>query len=63
MADNPRLSSRAVRRPCIASTLPLFGAADNPSSDALYGPGGATDPVTGERQVVAKRPGMELVIA
>jgi hypothetical protein len=33
------------------------------SYDALYGPGGATDPTTGERLVSAKRPGMELVIA
>ena len=46
-----------------AASLGLVGAVDNPSYDALYGPGGATDPVTGERLVVAKRPGMELVIA
>jgi hypothetical protein len=43
-----------------AASLGLAGAVDNPSYDALYGPGGATDPVTGERLVVAKRPGMEL---
>ncbi len=46
-----------------AASLGLFGAVDNSSYDALYGPGGATDPITGERLVSAKRPGMELVIA
>jgi len=30
---------------------------------ALYGPGGACDPTTGERLVRTRRPGMELVIA
>jgi conjugative relaxase-like TrwC/TraI family protein len=46
-----------------AASLGLFGAVDNSSYDALYGPGGATDPTSGERLVSAKRPGMELVIA
>ena len=46
-----------------AASLGLFGAVDNPSYDALYGPGGATDPASGERLVSAKRPGMELVIS
>jgi hypothetical protein len=46
-----------------AASLGLFGAVEGPSYDALFGPGGATDPVTGERLVSAKRPGMELVIA
>jgi conjugative relaxase-like TrwC/TraI family protein len=46
-----------------AASLGLLGAVDNSSYDALFGPGGATDPVTGERLVSAKRPGMELVIA
>jgi len=46
-----------------AASLGLFGAVDNPSYDAVFGPGGATDPTTGERLVSAKRPGMELVIA
>jgi hypothetical protein len=32
-----------------AASLSLIGAVDNPSYDALYGPGGATDPVTGGR--------------
>lgn len=30
---------------------------------ALYGPGGAVDPTTGESLVRTRRPGMELVIA
>ena len=46
-----------------AGSLGLVGAVDNPSYDALYGPGGASDPASGERLVSAKRPGMELVIA
>jgi conjugative relaxase-like TrwC/TraI family protein len=46
-----------------AASLGLLGAVDNSSYDALYGPGGATDPTSGERLVSAKRPGMELVIA
>ena len=46
-----------------AESLGLVGPVDNPSYDALYGPGGACDPVTGERMVNSRRPGMELVIA
>jgi hypothetical protein len=46
-----------------AESLGLTGAVDNPSYDVLFGPGGAKDPQSGERLVVAKRPGMELVIA
>ena len=46
-----------------AASLGLTGAVDNPSYDALFGPGGARDPGSGERLVAAKRPGMELVIA
>jgi conjugative relaxase-like TrwC/TraI family protein len=46
-----------------AASLGLTGAVDNPSYDALFGPGGAKDPQSGERLVAAKRPGMELVIA
>jgi conjugative relaxase-like TrwC/TraI family protein len=46
-----------------AASLGLIGAVDNPSYDALFGPGGARDPGSGERLVSAKRPGMELVIA
>jgi conjugative relaxase-like TrwC/TraI family protein len=46
-----------------ATSLGLSGAVDNPSYDAVFGPGGACDPVTERRLVEAKRPGMELVIA
>ncbi|MGD0254460.1 MAG: MobF family relaxase [Acidimicrobiales bacterium] len=46
-----------------ATSLGLSGAVDDPSYDALYGSGGACDPITGRRLVSAKRPGMELVIA
>ena len=46
-----------------APSLGLTGAVGNASYDAIYGPGGATDPSTGRRLVNAKRPGMELVIA
>ena len=46
-----------------AESLGLAGPVDNPTYDAVYGPGGACDPATGERLVKAKRPGMELVMA
>jgi conjugative relaxase-like TrwC/TraI family protein len=46
-----------------AASLGLVGPVDNPSYDAIYGPGGASDPATGERMVYSRRPGMELVIA
>ncbi len=46
-----------------AASLGLVGPVDNPSYDALYGPGGACHSRTGERLVDARRPGMELVIA
>jgi conjugative relaxase-like TrwC/TraI family protein len=46
-----------------AASLGLFGAVEGPSYDALFGPGGASDPTSGERLVSAKRPGMELVIS
>ncbi len=46
-----------------AASLGLSGPVDNRSYDAIYGPGGARDPRSGERLVAAKRPGMELVIA
>jgi conjugative relaxase-like TrwC/TraI family protein len=46
-----------------AESLGLVGPVDNPSYDAIYGPGGAIHPHTGERLVTAKRPGMELVIS
>ena len=46
-----------------AESLGLVGPVDNPSYDAIYGPGGACDPAAGERMVNSRRPGMELVIA
>ena len=46
-----------------AESLGLVGPVDNPSYDAVFGPGGARHPVTGEQLVNARRPGMELVIA
>ena len=46
-----------------AESLGLIGPVDNPSYDAIYGPGGARHPRTGERMVTARRPGMELVIS
>ena len=46
-----------------AVSLGLSGPVDNPSYDAVFGPGGARDPESGRRLVSAKRPGMELVIA
>ena len=46
-----------------AEGLGLIGNVTDAQYDAVYGPGGAVDPTTGERLVSAKRPGMELVIA
>ena len=46
-----------------APSLGLSGPVDNPSYDAVFGPGGARDTESGRRLVSAKRPGMELVIA
>ncbi|MGH9266980.1 MAG: MobF family relaxase, partial [Acidimicrobiales bacterium] len=46
-----------------ATALGLSGAVTEAQYDAVYGPGGAVDPTTGERLVRARRPGMELVVA
>jgi conjugative relaxase-like TrwC/TraI family protein len=46
-----------------AAALGLSGSVTSGQFHALYGPGGAVDPTTGERLVRTKRPGMELVIA
>jgi conjugative relaxase-like TrwC/TraI family protein len=46
-----------------AAALGLSGRVTSAQFHALYGPGGAVDPATGERLVRTKRPGMELVIA
>ena len=41
-----------------AESRRLVGPVDNPSYDAIYGPGRACNPATGERMVSARRPGM-----
>ncbi|HWI03829.1 MAG TPA: MobF family relaxase, partial [Acidimicrobiales bacterium] len=46
-----------------ARDLGLVGNVTEDQYQAIYGPGGALDPITGERLVVTRRPGMELVIA
>src|ERR671916_758980 len=46
-----------------ARLLGLQGAVTDEQYSALYGPGGACDPTTGERLVNTKRPGLELVIS
>ena len=46
-----------------ARLLGLQGAVTHGQYAALYGPGGACDPTTGERLVNTKRPGLELVIS
>jgi conjugative relaxase-like TrwC/TraI family protein len=46
-----------------AETFGLVGVVTEGQYDAIYGPGGATHPTTGERLVRATRPGMELVIS
>ena len=46
-----------------AGALGLSGPVTEAQYDAVYGPGGAVDPTTGERLVAARRPGMELVVA
>ena len=46
-----------------AGTLGLDGAVSPEAYEAIFGPGGARHPQTGERLVAAHRPGMELVIS
>ncbi len=46
-----------------ATSLGLAGAVSADAYEALFGPGGAKDPRTGERLVQTRRPGMEIVIA
>jgi conjugative relaxase-like TrwC/TraI family protein len=41
----------------------LAGAVISENYEALFGPGGAKDPRSGERLVQTRRPGMEIVIA
>ena len=45
------------------TSLGLAGAVTSESYEALFGPGGARDPRSGERLVQTRRPGMEIVIA
>src|SRR5262245_49955225 len=46
-----------------AEELGLAGAVLAEQYEALFGPGGACDPTTGERLVRTRRPGMELVVS
>ena len=46
-----------------ASSLGLAGAVSAEAYEAVFGPGGARDPGTGEQLVQTRRPGMEIVIA
>ena len=46
-----------------AALLGLSGAVTAGSYEAVFGPGGARDPRTGERLVKTRRPGMEIVIS
>lgn len=46
-----------------AEAFGLEGAVTDTQYDALFGPGGAVDPTTGERLVQTTRPGLELVIS
>ena len=46
-----------------AAGLGLTGAVSQGEYEAVYGPGGARHPVTGERLVSTRRPGMEIVIS
>ena len=46
-----------------APSLGLEGIVTDAQYEAIYGPGGATHPTTGERLVRGTRPGMELVIS
>ncbi len=46
-----------------AEALGLEGAVTDAQYAAIYGPGGACDPTTGEQLVHTRRPGLELVIA
>jgi conjugative relaxase-like TrwC/TraI family protein len=45
-----------------AGRLGLEGTVDDESYRAIFGPGGARDPVTGQRLATTTRPGIELVV-
>jgi conjugative relaxase-like TrwC/TraI family protein len=44
-------------------TVGLYGPVTREAYEAIFGPGGARHPESGERLVTARRPGMELVIS
>jgi len=46
-----------------AVALGLAGVVTDAAYSAVFGPGGASDPRSGERLVTTRRPGMELVVA
>jgi conjugative relaxase-like TrwC/TraI family protein len=46
-----------------AADLGLGGSVIGQEYDAIFGPGGAVDPASGDPLVAAKRPGLELVVA
>src|SRR3954454_15760827 len=46
-----------------AERLGLVGAVTDAQYAAVYGPGGARDPIFGHRLATTRRPGMELVIS
>ena len=46
-----------------AAGLGLAGSVTAETYDAIYGPGGARHPATGERLVKTRRPGLELVVS
>src|SRR5436853_7801303 len=46
-----------------AERLGLVGAVIDAQYGAIFGPGGARDPIFGHRVVTTRRPGMELVIS
>ncbi|MGH9077042.1 MAG: MobF family relaxase, partial [Acidimicrobiales bacterium] len=46
-----------------AGRLGLSGAVTSAAYEAIFGPSGARHPLTGERLVTSRRPGMELVIS
>ena len=64
--SGPRLLRVARRDPAAlggTETLNLDGPVSPEAYEAIFGPGGARNPATGERLVMARRPGMELVIS
>ena len=46
-----------------AGRFSLEGAVTDAQYSAVFGPGGACDPTTGERLVTARRPGLDLVVS